>query len=287
MHETITKNIEVRPSFERIIRRLKRNRLVIIGAAVILILLFAGLFAPFIAPHSPIEQNLSYRLLLPNMKYPLGTDNLGRCILSRLIYGTRISLRIGVIVVGINSIVGTMLGLTAGYFGGIIDEIIMRVVDIMLAIPGIVVALLIAGLLGPSLFNIMLALTIVGWTSYARVVRGSVLSVKEKEFIEAERALGAGDMRIMFYHILPNILAPILVMATLGMGHVILTASALSFIGLGAQPPIAEWGSMLNSGRAFMRTAPHLMIFPGLAIMVSVLAFNFLGDGLRDVLFES
>ena len=287
MHETITKNIEVRPSFERIIRRLKRNRLVIIGAAVILILLFAGLFAPFIAPHSPIEQNLSYRLLLPNMKYPLGTDNLGRCILSRLIYGTRISLRIGVIVVGINSIVGTMLGLTAGYFGGIIDEIIMRVVDIMLAIPGIVVALLIAGLLGPSLFNIMLALTIVGWTSYARVVRGSVLSIKEKEFVKAEKALGASDMRIMFYHILPNILAPILVMATLGMGHVILTASALSFIGLGAQPPIAEWGSMLNSGRAFMRTAPHLMIFPGLAIMVSVLAFNFLGDGLRDVLFES
>lgn len=287
MHETITKIIEVRPSFERIIRRLKRNRLVIIGAAVILILLFAGLFAPFIAPHSPIEQNLSYRLLLPNMKYPLGTDNLGRCILSRLIYGTRISLRIGVIVVGINSIVGTILGLAAGYFGGIIDEIIMRVVDIMLAIPGIVAALLIAGLLGPSLFNIMLALTIVGWTSYARVVRGSVLSIKEKEFVKAEKALGAGDMRIMFYHILPNILAPILVMATLGMGHVILTASALSFIGLGAQPPIAEWGSMLNSGRAFMRTAPHLMIFPGLAIMVSVLAFNFLGDGLRDVLFES
>lgn len=287
MHETITKIIEVRPSFERTIRRFKRNRLAIIGAAVILILLFAGLFASFIAPHSPIEQNLSDRLLLPNTKYPLGTDNLGRCILSRLIYGTRISLRIGVIVVGINSIAGIILGLAAGYFGGIIDEVIMRVVDILLALPGIIVALVIAGLLGPSLFNIMLALTIVGWTSYARVVRGSVLSVKEREFIEAERALGAGDMRIMFCHILPNVLAPVLVMATLGMGHVILTVSALSFLGLGAQPPIAEWGSMLNSGRAFMRTVPHLMIFPGLAIMVSVLAFNFLGDGLRDVLFKS
>ncbi|HAJ95618.1 MAG TPA: glutathione ABC transporter permease GsiD [Actinobacteria bacterium] len=287
MHETITKIIEAKPSLARTFRRLIKHRLVVTGAAVILILLFIGVFASFIAPHSPIEQNLSYRLMLPNMEYPLGTDNLGRCILSRLMYGARISLRIGIIVVGINSIVGIILGLTAGYFGGIIDELIMRVVDIMLALPGIIVALLIAGLLGPSLFNIMLALTIIGWTSYARVVRGSVLSVKEREFIEAERALGAGNMRIIFCHVLPNVLAPILVMATLGMGHVILTASALSFLGLGAQPPIAEWGSMLNSGRAFMRTAPHLMVFPGLAIMVSVLAFNFLGDGLRDVLFKS
>jgi peptide/nickel transport system permease protein len=154
----------------------------------------------------------------------------------------------------------------------------------LLAFPGIILALVVVGILGPSLYNVMLALAIVGWTSYARVVRGTVLSVKEKEFVEAARVLGASDVRIMFRHILPNIMAPVIVMATLGMAHVILAAAALSFLGLGAQPPTPEWGSMLNGGRAFMRTAPHLTIFPGLAIMVTVLAFNFLGDGLRDAL---
>ncbi|MCL0094317.1 nickel ABC transporter permease subunit NikC [Dehalococcoidales bacterium] len=284
MHDLVTKIIESRRPLTEVFRRLKKHRLAIIGAGIILVLIFVAVLAPFIAPHDPIEQNLEHRLLSPNTEYLLGTDNLGRCILSRLIHGTSVSLQIGVMVVGITAFVGVTLGLIAGYRGGLIDELVMRIVDILLAFPGIILALAIAGILGPSLYNVMLALAVVGWTSYARVVRGSVLSVKEKEFVEAARALGAGEARIMFRHILPNVTAPVIVMATLGMAHVILAAAALSFLGLGAQPPTPEWGSMLNDGRAFMRTAPHLTIFPGLAIMVTVLAFNFLGDGLRDAL---
>jgi peptide/nickel transport system permease protein len=267
-----------------VFRELKKHRLALIGAVIIFVLIVIAILAPFIAPSDPIEQNLEHRLLPPNTEYLLGTDNLGRCILSRLIHGASVSLLISVMVVGISTFVGVTLGLLAGYRGGFIDELIMRIVDILLAFPGIILALVVVGILGPSLYNVMLALAVVGWTSYARVVRGSVLSVKEKEFVEAARALGASDTRIMFRHILPNIMAPVIVMATLGMAHVILAAAALSFLGLGAQPPIPEWGSMLDGGRAFMRTAPHLTIFPGLAIMVTVLAFNFLGDGLRDVL---
>ena len=283
MHDLVLKIKSGVPSIE-IFRRLKKHRLAVIGAVIILALLFIAIFAPFIAPHDPIEQNLEKRLLPPSKEYPFGTDHLGRCILSRIIYGTRVSLQIGVIVVGISSILGIVLGLIAGFRGGLIDEIIMRTVDILLAFPGIILALAIMGILGPSLFNVMLALSLGGWTSYARVVRGTVLSVKEKEFVEAAKALGASEIRIMFYHILPNVMAPVIVMATLGMAHVILAAAALSFLGLGAQPPTPEWGSMLNDGRAFIQTAPHLTIFPGLAIMVTVLAFNFLGDGLRDAM---
>ena len=271
------------PSIEIFIR-LKKHRLAVIGAVIIPTLLFIAIFTPFIAPHDPIKQNLEKRLLPPSKEYPFGTDHLGRCILSRIIYGTRISLQVGVMVVGISSVIGVVLGLIAGFRGGLIDEIIMRTVDILLAFPGIILALVIAGILGPSLFNAMLALSIIGWTSYARVVRGAVLSVKEKEFVEAAKALGASDTRIMFYHILPNVMTPVIVMTTLGMAHVILSAASLSFLGLGAQPPTPEWGSMLNDGRAFIQTAPHLTIFPGLTIMVTVLAFNFLGDGLRDTL---
>jgi peptide/nickel transport system permease protein len=284
MHDLVTKTIEGRLSLTEVFKGLKKHRLALIGAAIIFVLIVIAILAPFIAPHDPIEQNLEHRLLTPNSEYLLGTDNLGRCILSRLIHGASVSLLISVMVVGISTFVGVTLGLLAGYCGGFIDELIMRIVDILLAFPGIILALVVVGILGPSLYNVMLALAVVGWTSYARVVRGSVLSVKEKEFVEAARALGASDTRIMFRHILPNIMAPVIVMATLGMAHVILAAAALSFLGLGAQPPTPEWGSMLNGGRAFMRTAPHLTIFPGLAIMVTVLAFNFLGDGLRDVL---
>ena len=284
MHDMVTKIIESRLPSAEVFQRLKKHRLALIGAGIILVLIFIAVLAPFITPHDPIEQNLEHRLLSPNTEYLLGTDNLGRCILSRLIHGTSVSLQIGVMVVGIAAFVGVTLGLVAGYRGGLIDELIMRIVDILLAFPGIILALVIAGILGPSLFNVMLALAVVGWTSYARVVRGAVLSVKEKEFVEAVRALGTGEARIMFRHILPNVMAPVIVMATLGMAHVILAAAALGFLGLSAQPPTPEWGSMLNDGRAFMRTAPHLTIFPGLAIMVTVLAFNFLGDGLRDAL---
>jgi peptide/nickel transport system permease protein len=284
MHDTVTRIIQSRASFTDFFRYLNKNKLAVIGLTIILSLIIIAIIAPFIAPHDPLEQNLNNRLLPPCEEYPLGTDDLGRCILSRIIYGARISLELGIIVVGITSSIGVVLGGFAGYYGGILDEIIMRVVDIMLSFPGIILALAIAGALGPSLFNVMLALTLVHWTSYARVVRGAVLSVKEKEFVESARALGAGNLYIMVNHILPNVIAPVIVMATLGMGHVILSAAALSFLGLGSQPPIPEWGAMLNSGRAFMRTAPSLTFFPGLAIMITVLAFNFLGDGLRDAL---
>ncbi len=267
--------------------KLARHKHVAIGASIVLLLLIICLFTPIIAPHNPIEQQLEKRLLAPGMECPLGTDNLGRCIFSRILYGTRPSLQIAVIVIAINSILGTLIGLTAGYFGKILDGIIMRIVDIILSLPAIIIALLIAGILSPSLINIMLALTIIGWTGYARVVRGSVLSIRKKEFIKAELAIGASHMRILFFHILPNVLMPVLVMMTLGTGYVILTISALSFIGLGAQPPTPELGSMLNSERPFMQTAPHLMIFPGSAIMLAVLGFNFLGNGLRDIFFKN
>ncbi len=268
------------------INRLARHKHVLIGFSIVALLLVLSIFAPLIAPHNPIEQDLESRLSLPSWEYPLGADNLGRCIFSRILFGTRVSLLIALIVIAITSAAGTIIGLVSGYFGGILDAFLMRIVDVLLSLPAIIIALLIAGILGPSLFNIMLALTLVGWTGYARVMRSSVLSVRKKEFVLAEQALGAGHMRILFFHILPNAIVPILVMMTLGMGYVILTISALSFIGLGAQPPTPELGSMLNSGRAFMQTAPHVMVFPGLAIMIAVLGFNFLGNGLRDVLFQ-
>jgi len=284
MHDIIIKIIESRIRFAEIFRGIKRNRLALVGCIIILALVLIAVFAPFIAPHDPLRQNLPKRLLSSCREYPLGTDELGRCILSRLIYGSRFSLQIGIIVVGITACIGVALGAIAGYFGGFWDELIMRIVDTVLAFPGIVLALVIAGLLGPSLFNVMLALTLVHWTSYARVVRGSILSLKEKEFVELAKAIGGSDFYILLRHILPNCMAPVMVMATLGMAHVILAAAALSFLGLGAQPPIPEWGSMLNHGRAFLRAAPHITTFPGLAIMITVLAFNFLGDGLRDAL---
>lgn len=266
------------------LQQFKKNKIAVISLIIIISLAFIALFAPFIAPHDPIEQNLEKRLSPSSKEYPMGTDELGRCLLSRIIYGTRISLQVGVVVVGIITVIGVILGLISGYFGGTVDEIIMRFVDVVLAFPGIILALAVAGALGPGLFNVMLALAMVGWAGLARVVRGSVLSVKEKEFIESARALGCCDLYIMTRHILPNVMAPVIVLATLDMAFIILAAAGLSFLGLGAQPPVPEWGSMLNSGRAFMRTAPHLTTFPGLAIMIAVLAFNFLGDGLRDAL---
>lgn len=267
-----------------IFARLVSNRLALAGLVLVLVLVVVALAAPLIAPHDPVEQHLSLRLQAPSWEYPLGTDGLGRCLLSRLIYGTRVSLHIGVTVVGITAAAGTLLGLLAGYLGGVVDEIIMRITDIFLAFPGLILALVIAGLLGPGLFNMMLALSLVGWTGYTRVVRGCVLSAKERTFVEGARALGGGRWYIMFRHILPEAVSPVIVMATLGMGGTILSAAGLSFLGLGAQPPTPEWGSMLNTGRSFISRAPHLITFPGLAIMVTVLAFNFLGDGLRDAL---
>ena len=284
MHDLVVKIVESGPPLLETMRRLRKHKLALTGGAIIIVLCLMALLAPWIAPHDPNRQQLAYRLLPPGEDFLLGTDNLGRCVFSRLVYGSRVSLQVGLVVVSITCAVGVALGAVAGYRGGLLDELIMRCVDVLLAFPGIILALVIAGILGPSLFSIMFAMSLIGWTSYARVVRGAVLSVKEREFVEAARSLGAGDARIMWQHVLPNVMAPVIVMATLGMAHVILASAALSFLGLGMQPPHAEWGSMLNAGRPFMRTAPHLTIFPGLAIMTAVLAFNFLGDGLRDAL---
>lgn len=284
MHDVFIQIIESGPPLLEAVKRFRQHRLAVAGAAIVIALCLLALCASFITRPGHLQPDLAHRLLPPGSGYLLGTDNLGRCIFCRLVLGTRITLQVGIFVVGITSIIGILLGAIAGYGGGLIDEVIMRCVDVLLAFPGIILALVIAGILGPSLFSIMFAMSLIGWTSYARVVRGAVLSIKEREFVEAARSLGAGDLRIIFRHILPNVLAPVIVMATLGMAHVILAAAALSFLGLGVQPPTAEWGSMLNAGRPFMRTAPQMTVFPGLAIMITVLAFNFLGDGLRDVL---
>jgi len=267
-----------------IFRELRNNKLALFGVIIIFLLVFIAIFAPFIAPHDSVDQELKKRLSSPSSEYPLGTDHLGRCILSRLIYGARISLPIAMTVIGITFAIGVTIGAISGYLGGVTDEIIMRIVDVLLTFPGLILALAIIAALGPGIFNAMIALVVVGWAGYTRIVRGSVLSVKEKDFVEGVRALGASDFYILVRHILPNVIAPVIPLAMLGIGYVILAVAGLSFLGLGAQPPMPEWGAMLNDGRAFMRSAPHLMIFPGLAIMVTVLAFNLLGDGLRDAL---
>ncbi|MHC1577731.1 MAG: nickel transporter permease [Candidatus Methanospirareceae archaeon] len=266
------------------VSQFRENRTALVGAAVILLLVLVAIFAPQLAPHNPIKASLGDRLSAPSEKYPLGTDHLGRCVLSRLLYGARISLAVGVVVVGVAAAVGVALGIISGFYGGVLDEIIMRLVDAMLAFPSIFLALAIAGTLGPGLGNVMIAIIVVEWTRYARVMRGSILSVKENYYVEAARALGASDFYVVTRHILPNAIAPIIVVATLGMAPVILAATSLSFLGLGVQPPTPEWGMMLNDGRLFMRRAPHLTTFPGVAIMITILAFNLLGDGLRDAL---
>jgi peptide/nickel transport system permease protein len=263
-------------------RRWIENRNVLIGLFIISSLVFIAVFAPQIAPHDPIKANTKIRLEAPSEEYPFGTDHLGRCILSRIIFGARISLLTGLVVIAGSLMIGIILGTISGYFGGLADDVIMRLVDGLLAVPSMFLALALAGTLGPGLFNMAMALIVVDWTTYARIVRSSILSVKEVEFIEAARCLGASDFYILVHHVLPNIISPVIVIATLGIGNVILAAAGLSFLGLGAQPPTPEWGSMLDDGRLFMRKAPYIMIFPGLAIMITVMAFNFLGDGLRD-----
>ncbi|NQS76555.1 MAG: ABC transporter permease [Peptococcaceae bacterium] len=260
------------------------NKLAFAGMVIIAMLVILALFAPLLAPHDPYVQSLGQSLIGPCRDYPFGTDEFGRCVLSRIIYGTRISLVIGLGVTTMSTIIGVVLGMVAGFHNGRLDEIIMRVVDVFLAFPGLILALVVAGLLGPGTLNVVIALTVVGWMGYARVIRGAVLAEKEKEYIGAVQTFGAGDCYIMLRHLLPNVMTPIVVMASAGVGYVILAAAGLSFLGLGAEPPAPVWGAMLNYGKAYLQSAPHLTIFPGLAIMITVLAFNFLGDGLRDQL---
>ncbi|HNX08610.1 MAG TPA: ABC transporter permease subunit [Methanothrix sp.] len=247
-------------------------------------LLMLAIFAGWIAPHDPEKAQPQLRLKSPCWDYPLGTDHLGRCIFSRILFGIRVSLFIGFSVVLFSAIMGLILGGLASYYGGLLDEAIMRLVDAFLSFPSIFLALAVIGFLGSGLSNLMLSLILVDWTGYARLVRGSVLTLQGKEFLEAARSLGATDYYIMSRHILPNILPSLLVMATLSVGYVILGAASLSFLGLGVQPPTPEWGSMMNDARPFLRTHPLMMLFPGMAITTTVLAFNLLGEGIREML---
>jgi peptide/nickel transport system permease protein len=268
----------------RSLRKFFRNPLAVIGAALIIFFACAALFAPWIAPHGPLRMDLINPFLPPGSPgHLLGTDNFGRDILSRLIHGSRISLFIGIVVVSIASVLGTVLGLLAGYFGGWVDTLIMRVVEIFYAFPFLVLVIAVIALLGPSIFNVMWVLGVVSWPFYARLVRAQVLVLRETEYVEAARASGVSSWRIMFRHILPNTLTPVLVTATFGIPEAILASAALGFLGMGVQPPTPEWGVMISEGKDFIRRAPFLITWPGVAIMLVVLSFNFLGDGLRDV----
>ena len=261
-----------------------RNPLGMLGLIIVCLTIFVAIFANLISPYSPYQQNITQSLDPPSVHHWLGQDDLGRDILSRIIFGARVSLLVGFITVGVSAVLGSIIGAVAGYFGGWIDEVLMRITDILLAFPGILLAIAIMAILGPSLNNVIIALCIVGWKSYARLVRGEILKEKEKEYIQSARALGYSHFRIISFHLIPNTLNPVLVMATLGVASMIISEAGLSFLGLGTQPPTPSWGEMLAEGRQYLLQAYQLTTFPGLAIMILVLGFSFLGDALRDAL---
>lgn len=265
-------------------RRLRRNRGAMVGLYCVILLVAVAILADRLAPYDPIKMAPGFGLQPPGREHLLGTDLLGRDVFSRLVHGARISLRVGLVSVGIAAVLGTTLGLLAGYFGRAIDLLIMRFIDLLLAFPNVLLALAIIAILGPSIFNLMIAVGVSATPGYARLVRGSVLAVRANTYVEAATAVGVPDGLIIWRHILPNVLAPVIVLSTLGMAGAILTGAALSFLGLGVQPPTAEWGVMLADGRNYLRRAWWITTFPGMAIMVTVLAINMLGDGLRDVL---
>lgn len=253
-----------------------------VGAIIVFVAFFAAVAGPLLCPYDPSAQELARRLEAPSLAHPLGLDELGRDILARLLQGARISLMVGIAVVSVSSAVGMLFGSIAGYFGGRVDDLISRVIDVLMAFPGILLAIALVAVLGPSLLNVVLALSVIGWVGYARLVRGQALRARELEFVQAARACGASSARIVLRHILPTAIPAVVVQGTLGMAGAIIAEAALSFLGLGVQPPTPSWGTMLDAGRAHLFDAPHLTIFPGLAIATLVLGFNFLGDGLRD-----
>ncbi len=256
-----------------------------VGLAVVTLIVLTAVLAPIIDPYdASTDSNLRMSRKPPSAEHPFGTDRLGRDLFRRIIHGTRISLTVGVVVVFLSGTAGVLLGLAAGYFGRGIDTVIMRIMDVLLAFPGILLAISIVAVRGPGLTNTMIAVAVVGIPGYARVTRSMVLSLRERDFVQAAESVGVKDNRIMFRHILPNSLSPLIVQATLGVGGAILFAAALGFLGLGAQPPTPEWGAMISDAIPFLQTSPHMVFFPGIAIMITVLGFNLLGDGLRDAL---
>lgn len=266
------------------LRQALRRPQTAVGTVIVVSIAGIAILGPELLGTDPLAQNLSNRLQQPSPAHPFGTDRLGRDVFARIVHGARVSLGIAVAVTAIRLVIGVAVGLLAGYGGGWVDELLMRVVDLLFAFPGIVLALVIAGIAGPSLTNVLLALAVVGWGTYARVVRSEVLSVRERDYVTASRLSGTPHHRIVLEHVLPNVLGPTIVLATLDIGTVVLATAGLSFLGLGAQPPTPEWGTMIAAGRHYLQTAWWLVNVPGLAIVVTVLGFTLLGDGLRDVL---
>src|SRR5437763_6447904 len=254
-----------------------------VGAAIVLLAALVALVGPALTPFDPAAQDLALRLTGPSRVHPFGLDELGRDILARVLAGARISFLVGLVVVSVSALIGTTLGAMAGYFGGWIDDLISRVVDTLMAFPGLLLAIALVAVLGPSLANVLFALTVIGWVGYARLVRAQVLRAREFEYVQAARALGATTPRVLLRHVVPTAIPAIVVQATLGMAGAVISEAALSFLGLGVQPPTPSWGTMLSGGRVHLLDAPHLTVFPGVAIALLVLGFNFVGDGLRDV----
>lgn len=267
----------------QLVRSLLRDQTAAAGLVIVLILLAVALLGPHIAPYDPLEIG-GPRLQPPSLTHLFGTDHVGRDMLSRIIFGARLSLGAALVASVVTTLLGLIIGCIAGYLGGIVDSILMRSVDVLLAFPGLILALVIAGLFKPSLLTLMVVLAAAWWMTYARIFRGLVLSVRERLYVESAKALGAGDLWILRRHVVPNVISPVIVLTTLEVGSILLAISGLSFLGLGAQPPTPEWGAMLNDGRNAFFAAPHVMLFPGIAISLTVLGFNLLGDGLRDIL---
>jgi peptide/nickel transport system permease protein len=266
------------------LKRFLKNRLALSGLIIVLFFFLVSFFAPLISPHDPAEIDRNNILSSPSSEYVFGTDKTGRDVFSRMVYGSRISLKVGFVAVGISLLIGIFIGAVAGYYGGIADAIVMRFVDVMLCFPAFFLILAVIAILEPSIWNIMIVIGITGWMGIARLVRAEFLTLKERDFVLAAKAQGVGGMRIIFGHILPNAMGPILVAATLGVAGAILTESALSFLGIGIQPPTPSWGNILTEGKDTIDIAPWLSLYPGLAILVTVLGYNLLGEGIRDAM---
>lgn len=281
IEETINPRVE---SWKNFYSKLRKNKAAMVGGLLIIFFIIVAIVGPFLTPYEPDAQIITNKLAPPSADHWFGTDHLGRDIFSRIVHGMKITLYIGFASVVLGATVGVLVGIISGYYGGTVDSIIMRLMDVLLAFPSILLALAIVSVLGASLNNVIIAVAIFSVPVFARIVRGSTLAVKNLEYVDAVKALGATDRRIIFKHILPNVTSPIIVQATLNIATSVLAASGLSFLGLGAQPPMPEWGAMLSDGRDYLFHAPHVSLFPGLAIVLVVIAFNILGDGLRDAL---